>query len=153
MQIQTGIRHEDYLHGYIKQIMNQRYRAAEDLRNARRAQITSKSISGVGAQFIDPFLSNQEKANNQNDLGSNFKLSPFRRANFGDSSNSDSASNHENDIEETKQPAGPTGLSPNGGGPDGGDQNRDQNLSYKLKAFKSTPSFVESLTELSFIVL
>jgi len=52
------------------------------------------------------------------------------------------------DIEETKQPAAGNGGFP---GDNGGDPN--PNELYTLRAFKSTPMFIDALTELSVKVL
>ena len=127
-----------------------------------------------GKQYYDSLLSSAEKADNYN--SQNFRLSTFRRVTFNESDRNTTPPSFNNDkdntsIEESKNANfqaigdGP-GINPsqgsNGGGsyPDKGqrssDDERDGNQNrdnYTLRAFKSTPLFIESLTELSQRVL
>ena len=88
-------------------------------------------------------------------------MKPFRRVdqnNDGPGDNNDDVgpahfvmppnSNHES-IEESKTPRGGDGPGGNGPGPSGGAG--DEN--YKMRAFKSTPNFMEALTDLGVAIL
>ena len=127
-----------------------------------------------GKQYYDSLLSTAEKADNYN--SQNFRLSTFRRVTFSESDRNNTPPSYNNDkdnnsIEESKAANfqangdGP-GINPsegsNGGGsyPDKGQRSSDdegagnhKKESYALRAFKSTPLFIESLTELSQRVL
>ena len=70
-----------------------------------------------------------------------FKLSPFSRVEFNDDEHSGDFVNipSNNEPEESKEPSKPDG--------------KESEENYTLRSFKSTPMFIESLTDLSVKVL
>ena len=54
---------EDYMKGYIKQIVSQRYR--DNYQNQRLLEAKQKTIGINGNQFYDSLLSGPEKAENK----------------------------------------------------------------------------------------
>ena len=115
-----------------------------------------------GAQYYDQLLTANEKASylDFND----FKLTPFNRVNFGNGTSGSDGSdpgkgpangsylppndlNNSGSIEESKQLPISGGL-PNSN-PDDNDDDPAAKNSYTLRAFNSTPMFIESLTDLS----
>ena len=119
-----------------------------------------------GAQYYDQLLTANEKASylDFND----FKLTPFNRVNFGNGTSGSDGSdpgkgpangsylppndlNNSGSIEESNQQPISGGL-PNSN-PDDNDDDPAAKNSYTLRAFNSTPMFIESLTDLSIQVL
>ena len=105
---------EDFMKGYIKQIVSQRYR---DTHSQEQRSYAKKKFGGK-SQFYDSLLTGQEKVDNK--IQSQFRLLPFEPMKFGDDNNPPNK-NKSQEIDMNEESLAKR---------------------YALQAFKSTPNFI-----------